>query len=202
MSSMTNDEYTSSFLELLRYVPYLKEEKAKVQGFISGLIVAYRDRIEFDEPRSLEVSIQKLKHFYEQSKCKFEPKHDLKRNDKVKGKWPPKRGRPQDASEKENVFPYKRFNTTEKGHGEQQARGGGREPLQCWICGKDHRKRDCTQYQSGSRPQIYSAQEAHTIGDVGHSIPQIYSVVDNIQADHQTSNIEMDGKIVIKLFLF
>jgi len=30
MGSMTNDEYTSMYLELLRYVPYLKEEKAKV----------------------------------------------------------------------------------------------------------------------------------------------------------------------------
>ena len=53
-------------------------------------------------------------------------KHDLKRNEKTKGKWPPKRGRPQDTSEKDNVVPYKRFNTAEKGHGEQKARGGGR----------------------------------------------------------------------------
>ena len=70
-----------------------------------------------------------MKHCYEKSKHKVEPKHDLKRNDKPKGKWPPKRGKPQDASEKENVVPYKRFNTIEKGHGEQQARGSGREPL-------------------------------------------------------------------------
>ena len=53
----------------------------------------------------------------------------MKINEKAKGKWPPKRGRPQDASRKENVVPYKRFNTTEKGNEEQQARGGGREPL-------------------------------------------------------------------------
>lgn len=30
MGSMTDDEYTSKFLELLRYVPYLIEEKAKI----------------------------------------------------------------------------------------------------------------------------------------------------------------------------
>jgi len=70
-----------------------------------------------------------LKHCYEQSKCKVEPKHDLKRNEKARGKWPPKRGISQDSSEKENVVPYKRFNTDEKGHGEKQARGGGREAL-------------------------------------------------------------------------
>jgi len=36
MDSMIEDEYTSRFLELLRYVPYLKEENSKVQIFISG----------------------------------------------------------------------------------------------------------------------------------------------------------------------
>lgn len=30
MGSMTDEEYTSKFLELLKYVPYLKEEKAKI----------------------------------------------------------------------------------------------------------------------------------------------------------------------------
>ena len=57
MGSMTNDEYTSIILELLRYVPYLKEEKVKIQRFISGLSVTFKDRIEFDEPRSLEEDI-------------------------------------------------------------------------------------------------------------------------------------------------
>ena len=36
MDSMIEDEYTSRFLQLLRYVPYLKEENSKVQIFISG----------------------------------------------------------------------------------------------------------------------------------------------------------------------
>ena len=58
MGSMTNEEYTRKFLELLRYVPYLKEEKTKTHRFISGLLVAFKDRIEFDEPTSLEEAIQ------------------------------------------------------------------------------------------------------------------------------------------------
>jgi len=45
MGSVTDNEYTSRFLELLRYVPYLKEDKAKVHRFISGLPVAYKDKI-------------------------------------------------------------------------------------------------------------------------------------------------------------
>lgn len=43
MDSMIDDDYTSSFLELLRYVPYLKDEKAKIQRFISGLQTTYRE---------------------------------------------------------------------------------------------------------------------------------------------------------------
>jgi len=43
MGSMTDEEYTSIFLELLRYVTYLGEYKTKVQRFISGLLVAYKN---------------------------------------------------------------------------------------------------------------------------------------------------------------
>jgi len=40
----------------------------------------------------------------------------LKGNEKVNGKWPLKWRIPEDASEKENVAPYKKFNAVEKGH--------------------------------------------------------------------------------------
>jgi len=70
MGSMIDDEYNSRFLELLRYAPYLKDEMANFQRFISVFLVAYRDRIDFDEPRTLEEAIQKLKHCYQQLKRK------------------------------------------------------------------------------------------------------------------------------------
>ena len=65
MGSMTNEEYTTKFLELLRYVPYLKDEKSKVHIFVSGFPLSFRDQIEYDEPQSVEEVIGKLKHFYE-----------------------------------------------------------------------------------------------------------------------------------------
>jgi len=74
MGSMTDEEYTSKFFELLRFVPYLKEEKAKIQRFISGFMIAFKDMIEFDEPRSLEEAIRNLKHYYEQSKRRSKTK--------------------------------------------------------------------------------------------------------------------------------
>ena len=74
----------------------------------------------------------------------------MKGSEKVKGKWPLKRGRPQDVGEKENVSPYKKFNVLEKGHGSQLEEkhniGHGRGPLQYWICDKYHRKKGCPLY--------------------------------------------------------
>jgi hypothetical protein len=57
LGQLTIEKYVNKFLYLLRYVPYLKVEKAKVQCFISGLPKDYRDRIEFDEPKTLEGTI-------------------------------------------------------------------------------------------------------------------------------------------------
>lgn len=72
MGSITNEEYMTKFLELLRYVLYLKDEKYKVKIFVSGLPLDFRDQIEYDEPLSLEEVIEKPKHFYEKSKHKNE----------------------------------------------------------------------------------------------------------------------------------
>lgn len=87
MGSLTDEEYTSRFVELLRYVPYHKEEKENIHRFVSGILVALKDMIAFNEPRSLEEAIRKLKHFYEQSKCRFKTKQNWKGNDKNKWKW-------------------------------------------------------------------------------------------------------------------
>ena len=48
------EEYANKFLELLRYVRYIRDEKVKVQCFLSGFPQSYKDRIEFYEPRILE----------------------------------------------------------------------------------------------------------------------------------------------------
>ena len=63
---MTYEVYITKFFKLLRYVPYLKYEKDKVQRFFKGFPLAFRYRIEYDEPQSLvEEVIGKLNHFYE-----------------------------------------------------------------------------------------------------------------------------------------
>lgn len=58
MGKMADDEYITKFLELLRYVPYLKDQKANIKGFISGFPMTFRDRIELLEPHTLENAIK------------------------------------------------------------------------------------------------------------------------------------------------
>ena len=67
MGSMTDEDYMTKFLELLRYAPYLTDEKVKFQCFVSGFALAFKYRIENDEPRSLKEFICKLKHCYSAS---------------------------------------------------------------------------------------------------------------------------------------
>jgi hypothetical protein len=70
-------------MELLRYVPYLKDEKERIQHFLSGLPQSYQDRIEFDKPKTLEDTIQKAKCCYDESKHKHESPKDWKRKERV-----------------------------------------------------------------------------------------------------------------------
>ena len=100
---MTDEEYMAKFLKLLWYVPYLTYDKAKVHRFFSGFPLAFRDRIEYDEPQLLEEVIGKLKHCYENLKHRNESQQGSK--GKHKGKWKLKIKRPQNAYEKENVAP-------------------------------------------------------------------------------------------------
>ena len=64
--------YANKFLELLRYVRYIKDEKVKIQRFLSGLPQYYKDKIEFYKPRNMEEEIRKAKYLYEKSKGKPE----------------------------------------------------------------------------------------------------------------------------------
>jgi len=47
---MTNEEYMTKFLDLLRYVTYLKDEKTKVHRFVSGFPLAFKYYIKYDKP--------------------------------------------------------------------------------------------------------------------------------------------------------
>jgi len=77
------DTYDKIFLELLRYVPYLKDEKERIQHFLSRFPLCYQDKIKFDEPETLEDTIKKDKCCYDQSKHKWEDSRDWRRRDQI-----------------------------------------------------------------------------------------------------------------------
>jgi hypothetical protein len=78
LGQLTIEEYVNKFLDLLRYVPYIKAEKAKAQRFISGLPKEYQNRIEFDEPKTLEDTIRKATYCHEQYGHRAESRGDWK----------------------------------------------------------------------------------------------------------------------------
>jgi hypothetical protein len=65
LGSTTMNDYERRFLELLRYVSFIKDEKVKIQILLSGITFFYSDKIHFDEPKILDESIIKAKCLYE-----------------------------------------------------------------------------------------------------------------------------------------
>jgi hypothetical protein len=195
------EEYVNKFLELLRYVPYIKDEKVKVQRIISGLPQTYRNRIEFNEPKTLEDTIRKVRYCYEQLGSQTEPREDWKKKNNSGFN---KKGF------KSSIFKNYRISLPTRSVYQQNfpSRSGNKpfgatpgkidnqkkEPLKCWGCGEENLLRDCPHRQKNSR-RVYNIQEVTTVNDVARSMPHIYAVVDNKQADQQASVVEMEGMI-------
>lgn len=64
LGQQTMDEFITRFTSLLRYVPYVREEKAKVQRFVNSLPLYMRERIEFENPRTMDEVIHKARICY------------------------------------------------------------------------------------------------------------------------------------------
>ena len=67
---MSMKELNSKFLSLLRYGPYIMEDKPKVQRFLSCLPFHIKDRIEYDNPKTLEEATRKPNFCYEHNRKK------------------------------------------------------------------------------------------------------------------------------------
>ena len=67
LGTMNMKELNSKFLSLLLYVPYIVDEKPKVQRFLSNLHFCMNDITEYDNPKTLEEAMQKANFCYEQN---------------------------------------------------------------------------------------------------------------------------------------
>jgi hypothetical protein len=61
LGSMTIDEYKRSFLELLKYVPFIKDETVKIQRYLSGPPPSIGDNIQYVDPKTMEETIRRVK---------------------------------------------------------------------------------------------------------------------------------------------
>ena len=64
LGAINMKELSSKFLSLLRYVPYIVDEKPKVQWFLICLPYHINDRIEYDNPKTMDETIRKANFCY------------------------------------------------------------------------------------------------------------------------------------------
>jgi hypothetical protein len=70
-----------------------------------------------------------------------------------------------------------------------------RETLKCWECGEPHLRRNCPHLISANKTFVHNLQEASTMGDLGRSLHRINATIDGRQANHQSSVVDIRGKI-------
>ena len=68
-------------------------------------------------------------------------------------------------------------------------------PLKCCKCEGPHLRIYFPLENESTRP-AYNIQEAETVGQVARAFPRIYAKLEDHQADHQSSLIEVASKIV------
>eukprot|EP00253_Pinus_taeda_P006899 PITA_06899 len=207
LGQQTMDEFITRFTSLLRYVPYIREEKAKVQRFVSSLPPYMRERIEFDNPKSMDEVICKARICYQQSKQKGEI---------TNRKWNEKRGFKTGVNSKGSRgnsgkgngkgvssrfaprIAFKPRNANESKVSEQQPKwdndGTARPPVQCWGCGEPHYIKNCPQ-RKGTE-QLSQIHEASIVGEVGRSIPRINAALEDRQAEYQPTMVEFEEQPV------
>jgi len=66
LGSMTMEEYEKRFFELFKYIDFINYDKVKIQRFINGLSSFYSDNTQYDNPNTLEETIRRQRHIYEE----------------------------------------------------------------------------------------------------------------------------------------
>jgi hypothetical protein len=95
LGGMTIDEYERRFLELMKYVPFIKDETIKIQRYLSGLPSSISFKIQYDDHKSMEETTRREKCLYEHKRENptfqkaWEDKKKFKKEQRKKGNKPP-----------------------------------------------------------------------------------------------------------------
>jgi hypothetical protein len=190
LGSMSIDEYERRFLKLLKYVSCIKDEKVKIHRYLSGMSSFISDKIQYDDPKTLEETIRRDKFLYDQQRERptfqkaWEDKKKIKMEKRKKGTKRPffrntSQGQPTPKDPKMTKPMVQR----------------PRKPsIQCWGCGGYHMYRYF--HHRGEKVRTsHNARQYMTVEDMGINVPRIYAALDNKQADFQSHMTDVDGKI-------
>jgi hypothetical protein len=95
LDNHTIDEYEQNFLELVKYVPFIKDESVKIQRYLSELLLPIGDKIQYDDPKTMEEMIRRVKFLFEQEREKpnfrkaWDDQKKFKKEQRQKGNKPP-----------------------------------------------------------------------------------------------------------------
>jgi hypothetical protein len=190
LGNMTIDEYERSFLELLKYVPFIKDEAVKIQRYLSGLPPSMGDKIQYDDPKTMEETIRREKCLYEQQGERpilwkaWNDQRKFKKEQRQKGNKP---SFFRNSLQGQPSFREPRMT-------EERAQRQRQMPIQCWGCKGNHKYKYCP-HKNGKVRIVHNVQQAETVQDMGHRMSRIYAALDNKQVEFQSHMIEVEGMI-------
>jgi hypothetical protein len=150
----------------------------------------FKEKIKYDEPRTLIEDIKKDKYLYEQGQGReslqksWKEKKNENFDQRRKGFKPPFNGNQPNRNRQDQYA---------KGESKKEDSLGkrGRPPIQCWGCKEDHLYKDCP-HRKDRMKTMHNIQEATTVKDMG----RIYASLNDRQAEYQSNMIEVEGKII------
>ena len=135
----------------------------------------YKDRIQYDEPKTLEDAIWKAMYMYEQNKGKsdfrksWKDKKQDQQNQRKKGFKP--------LPFRENTSQHRPGTANEHKTPELDGRKRG-QPIECWSCGGAHIQRFCPHQDKNARTAYNIQEEEETVENATRGMPRIYAALD------------------------
>jgi hypothetical protein len=161
-----------------------------IQRYLSGLPAFLSDKIQYDDPKTMEETIRRDKCLYDQHKGKPSFQRDLEdekkfnREQRKNGSKPP--------FFRNNLQRYLVFREP------RMVEVGGQRPIQppmqCWGC-KGNGKYRYFPHRSDKVRVFHNVQQVEKVEDMGSRIPRIYVSLDKNQAKFQSHMIEVEGMI-------
>jgi hypothetical protein len=148
------------------------------------------DKIQYDDPKTMEETIRREKCLYEQQREKptFQKAWDnqkrFKKEQRQKGSKP--------SFFRNSLWGQSSSKEPRKVEGTEQMPRP--PPMECWGCKGNHRYRDCPHRKDKART-VHIVQQVETVEDMGSKMSRIYAALENKQAEFQSHMIEVEGMI-------